>query len=191
VWTCYLVGCLLCSDFHLYNIFLTQTSCFLILTCTEQIGAVSMSFEKRIEPIDIDEVVIEDYFERFDAVAKYAKVFDKKTFLFATCGPRAYQLLKDLKRPEDITDGGVDFDALKVCLTAHLKPKKVVIAERYIFYRQQQEPGETVSEYLRKLRKKAESPASLETRWRRCCGTNSCAGYQRPMSRKNCCPSLR
>ena len=55
-------------------------------------------------------------------------------------------------------------DLIKV-LKSHFEPKSLVIAERFIFYRKSQQPGETVVDFvadLRRLARKCEFEAFLD-----------------------------
>ena len=49
-----------------------------------------------------------------------------------------------------------NYEQLKESLRAHLKPKSLIIAERYAFHRRNQNEGETIATYMAELRKLAD-----------------------------------
>ena len=78
----------------------------------------------------------------------------KKAILLTVIGTPTYSLLKSLLSPTLPSDK--TYDQLIDTLKKHLSPEPIVIAERYKFYESKQVRGESLIQYLAKLRKKAE-----------------------------------
>lgn len=74
--------------------------------------------------------------------------------LSSLIGGKTYSLLRDLTSPEKPAEK--NFEDIVKLLKDHLSPKPSVIAERFGFNRRQQMDGESVNEYVAKLRKLAE-----------------------------------
>lgn len=70
----------------------------------------------------------------------------KVSVLISVIGRKTYQILKDLLDPVEISTKS--YDELIQVLSTHFSPKKIVISERYKFYKRNQEQGETVSQYV-------------------------------------------
>ena len=68
-------------------------------------------------------------------------------------GRENYGLLRNLTAPEKPSQKSLS--ELVEILKKHFEPKKVTIAGRFQFHHQQQQPGETVTMFLAKLRKMA------------------------------------
>jgi len=81
----------------------------------------------------------------------YEKTDDKKLAVFLTLvGSKTYTLLSGLIAPaKPATKTYAD---LKAVLRQHLKPKPLVIAERFEFHRRVQKENETVAGYMAELR---------------------------------------
>ncbi len=76
----------------------------------------------------------------------------KKADVFlSVLGPTEYGLLKNLIAPQKVTD--VTYTNLTNALSLHFKPKPILIAERFRFYKRQNQQDETVSEYILALKK--------------------------------------
>ncbi len=71
----------------------------------------------------------------------------KKRAVFITV--RTYALLSDLVAPEKPTNKA--YDQLVEVLKNHLKPKPVIIAERFHFHQRQQKEGEDIATYMATL----------------------------------------
>ena len=83
----------------------------------------------------------ESYVERLEAwlVVNDVTVEQKSSVFLAVIGATTYKLLKSLLAPEK--PNTKTFDELVNVLQRHYKPKPLIIAERFRFYkRQQQEP---------------------------------------------------
>ena len=78
----------------------------------------------------------------------------KKVATFLTLvGPEAYRLLKSLSSPA--IPASKTFPELIEVLGNHLKPKKLIMAERFRFHQRNQNEGETVAQFEAALRKLA------------------------------------
>ena len=78
----------------------------------------------------------------------------KKVATFLTLvGPEAYRLLKSLLSPA--IPASKTFPELIEVLGNHLKPKKLIVAERFRFHQRTQSEGETVAQFEAALRKLA------------------------------------
>ena len=100
----------------------------------------------------------EEYIERLEQYfdANETEDADKQRSIFLTvCGEKTYSLLRNLCAPDK--PNTKSFDELKTTLTAHLKPKPLIIAERYRFHDRKQESHENVRDYLANLRKLADT----------------------------------
>lgn len=77
---------------------------------------------------------------------------DKKVSLFITLmGSETYSLLKNILYPE--TPESKSYDELVHALKKHLAPKRLVIAERFRFYKAQQMPGQSISDFIVQIKK--------------------------------------
>ena len=68
-------------------------------------------------------------------------------------GPTEYGLLKNLVAPKKVSEE--TYDSLTKAMSLHFKPKPILIAERFRFYKRQQKQDESVSEYILALKKLA------------------------------------
>ena len=99
--------------------------------------------------------------EEFSAYLERADIFkvnditeDKKVPIFLnSVGCTTYSLLRGLVAPEKHHDK--PFTDLAARLQAHFEPARIVIAERFSFHKRNQNPDESVAEYLGKLRRLA------------------------------------
>ena len=79
---------------------------------------------------------------------------EKKVNVFlAVIGPDAYKLLKNLCDSEN--PNTKTFTRLSQLLQEHFEPTPIVIAERQRFWTASQEEGESVSEFMARLKKLA------------------------------------
>ncbi|CAC5382937.1 unnamed protein product [Mytilus coruscus] len=100
----------------------------------------------------------EEYTERLEEyfLANEIDDDDKKRSIFLTvCGEKTYSLLRNLCAPAK--PNTKTFDNLIEILTDHLRPKPLIIAERYKFHQRKQESHEKVRDYLANLRKLADT----------------------------------
>ena len=102
-----------------------------------------------------DNETISAYLERFDLFIQANGVADgKKVPVFlSVLGGKTYSLLRSLLSPALPKDK--TFDELVTELKSHFEPKKVVIVERFNYYRRNQQVGENVATYVAELRRLA------------------------------------
>lgn len=143
----------------------------------------------KIDPFDDSIETWTSYVERLEQYFKANKVENdmKVPALLSLIGGKTYSLLRDLTSPEKPADK--NFEDIVKLLKDHLSPKPSVIAERFRFNRRQQLDGESVNEYVVKLRKLAEhcefgENLSDTLRDRIVCGLNN-EQIQRQLSSKS------
>ncbi|XP_071056917.1 uncharacterized protein [Onthophagus taurus] len=101
---------------------------------------------------------------------------DRKQAVFLNiCGAATYDILRSLISPAKVSDASYE-NVIKT-LSAHFSPGTSEIVARFKFYRRNQQVGETISVYVKELRKLAEEcgfGSSLDTmlRDRLVCGVN-------------------
>ena len=78
----------------------------------------------------------------------------------AVSGPDAYKLLKNLCDPDNLNTK--TFTRLTQLLQGHYKPAPIVIAERHKFWTASQGEGESVSEFVVRLKKLASTCSFAE-----------------------------
>ena len=96
---------------------------------------------------------IEAYLERIEIYFDVNGVADdKKVSVFLNAlGGKTYTLLRNLLAPAKLNTKSLN--DLTTALNNHYAPKRVVIAERFHFYRRNQAPGESIAEFVAELRK--------------------------------------
>ena len=96
---------------------------------------------------------IEAYLERVEIYFDVNAVEDdKKVAVFLnSLGGKTYTLLRNLLAPAKLSTKTLE--ELSTALKNHFAPKRVVIAERFHFYRRNQAPGESIAEFVAELRK--------------------------------------
>ena len=107
-----------------------------------------------IEPFDLKEGDFVEYTERLDQYFVANKIEDaaqKRAIFITLIGNDAYSLLRSLLSP--VKPNTKTYTELVTTLTDHLKPKPVIIAERYKFYERIQNTDESISEFIAALRK--------------------------------------
>ena len=110
-----------------------------------------------IEPFDIQNDDWSLYIERlgqFYIANEITTNAKKVAVLLTVIGTKAYELLHSLLAPE--LPSTKSYDELVKVLEDHLKPKPLVIAERFKFHHRNQKDGETVAQYVAALRKLTE-----------------------------------
>lgn len=81
---------------------------------------------------------------------------NRKVAMFITLiGPESYGILKDLISPE--SPANQTYARLVETLTKHYSPTKLVIAERYVFYKCLQKPEQSLREFIIEIRNLAQS----------------------------------
>ena len=73
--------------------------------------------------------------------------------------------------PEKLVDK--NFDEIVSTLQKHLNPKPLEIAERFRFYKRNQQEGESILSYIAEL-KKLTIHCNLEVTWKKPCATDWC-----------------
>lgn len=99
----------------------------------------------------------EAYQERveFFLVANNITDEDKKKAVFLSlCGPSAYKILRSLIAPVKVKDK--HYEEIIQIFSNHFAPRTSEIVNRFRFYRRYQQPGESLSIYLKELRQLAE-----------------------------------
>ena len=99
----------------------------------------------------------EQYTERLEQYFKANSIEadDQKLTTFLTVmGPTAYALLSNLLAPEK--PATKTYAELVTAMRDHLKPKPLVIAERFRFHQRNQADSESVADYMAELRKLAD-----------------------------------
>ena len=106
-----------------------------------------------IAPFDIHAGKWDEYWETLEQYFIANQVDDKKlTATFITLiGKDAFSLLRALVSPEKPSN--MKIDALNKVLHDHLQPSTILIAERYKFYKRDQDERETITDYVAAFRK--------------------------------------
>ena len=106
---------------------------------------------------DFDPVVksISTYMERDQLffVANYVEDARKSAVLLSLLGGKVYGTLYNLLSPEQ--PAGKSNDELKTVLKAHYEPKPIIIAERFHFHKRNQNPTESIAEFVAELKRLA------------------------------------
>ena len=111
----------------------------------------------RMDSFDENVETWESYFERFEQYIKVNKIPEdsKVACLLSVMGAKTYSLYRTLIAPLKPADQTLD--AIKMTLKNHMSPEPLVIAERFRFYKRDQKPGESISNYIAVLKKLAET----------------------------------
>ena len=93
------------------------------------------------------------YVERLELFCMANEINDerKKACLLTQMGPKAYRLLQNLVLPAKPNDK--KYDEIVKILEDHLMPKRLVISERFRFYNRNQQPQESMNDYVAELRR--------------------------------------
>ena len=102
---------------------------------------------------DIDSYLdcLEMYFIANDVIDNEGNARKRKTILLCSIGEDAYRILKDICFPTAPTEK--TYSELAVELKRHFKPKRLAVAEGFRFNTAQQQPGQSVSEFVAQLKK--------------------------------------
>lgn len=150
---------------------------------TTQIGHVE-PFQPEVDDWDQYTERLEQYF-----IANNITTDEKKLAVFLTLvGSKTYSLLSGLIAPDKPSTKS--YADLKAILRRHLKPKPLVIAERFKFHRRNQQENEGVTAYMAELRKLADkcefgTYLSDALRDRLVCGLRSEATQRRLLTEEN------
>lgn len=95
--------------------------------------------------------------ERFERWLDANEIVDgKKANVFlSVLGPTEYRLLKSLVEPRKCVE--LTYTELTEAMSTHFKPKPILIAERFRFYRRVQNTGEPLADFIIDLKKLASS----------------------------------
>ena len=109
----------------------------------------------RMQPFIPEKETISAYLERLSLYLEANGIAEEKKvpILLTVIGAENYTLLRGLVAPTLPKDK--TYAELKQVLKGHFEPKAVVIAERFRFYRRNQEAEETIAEFVATLRKLA------------------------------------
>ena len=113
-----------------------------------------MSLFGNINAFNLQDGDFNEYYERLEQYFVANKIDDakQKTAISITViGDEAYSLLRSLLAPT--RPNTKSSEELARTLADHLKPKPVVIAERFKFYERAQAESETISDFLAAIRK--------------------------------------
>ena len=110
-----------------------------------QLGRMQ-EFEPDTESISAYLERLQMFFEANDIAAE-----KKVSVLLTVIGKQNFSLLRNLVAPATPKDKS--FDDLTALLKTHFEPKKLVIAERFNFYRRDQHDGESIMDFVADLRR--------------------------------------
>ena len=103
---------------------------------------------------------VEEYQKRFQLFCTANGIADRegqeaqRTAIFlSSVGASTYSMLKNLARPKTVQE--LSLDEIVSTLQEHFEPKKIIIAERFCFYKRQQQQSESITAYLAELRRLA------------------------------------
>src|SRR5436190_6436365 len=68
------------------------------------------------------------------------------SILITVIGPKILAVLADLISPAEVDSK--TYEQLTTVLKGHFAPKKLVVAERYVFYSRSQKPGESIADFV-------------------------------------------
>ena len=106
---------------------------------------------EQFDPQVDDWVLYTERLEQFFVANGITDDAKKVAVLLTVIGGKAYALLRNLLAPTK--PAGKSFETLVEVMKDHLKPKPLVIAERFKFHRRNQHEGETVAQYLAELQR--------------------------------------
>lgn len=86
---------------------------------------------------------------------KIEKDEEKINFIISFGGPDLYKVLKGLTEPRKVTE--CTFKEIDDILSNYFKPKRNIIAERFKFYKRNQKPHESLSDFMVDLKVLAQS----------------------------------
>lgn len=115
-----------------------------------------MALSGKIEPF-IDGADFESYVDRMELYFKANEIPEEKqnAWFITLAGEAIYDILKSLALPAKPSEKS--FKEIKDILRGHFKPEKSKRAERYKFHKIVQENGESISDYIVKLKSAAQT----------------------------------
>jgi hypothetical protein len=110
-----------------------------------------------IESFNVSGGDFDSYVERFEQFLKINSIkTDMKVPMFITyCGSETYEVLKHLMIPD--TPVTQPYEKIKEVLLGYFSPKRIVIVERFRFYKREQLTHETITNYIVELKKLAKN----------------------------------
>ena len=114
---------------------------------------MATTYYGKIEEFQLENESISGYLERIELYFSANAVEEGKqvAVFLSVIGTKTYTLLRNLLAPTKPKE--VSLASLTGALKNHFEPKRVVIAERFHFYRRNQEPGESIADYVAELRR--------------------------------------
>ena len=106
------------------------------------------------EPGQNDWLMYTERLEQFFVANDIEDDKKKVATLLTAIGATGYSLLRNLVSPAKPADKS--YDTLVKTMKDHLRPKRIVIAERFKFHRRNQNESETIAQYLAELRRLTE-----------------------------------
>lgn len=97
------------------------------------------------------------YWERLDFFFTANNVVEdlqKRAVLCSVCGPATYAIIRSLCAPA--TPAETPYADIVARLTAHFTPRPSVIVQRFAFHKRNQQPGETIADFVAALRRLSE-----------------------------------
>ena len=123
----------------------------MIITTGDEDGmAAKVGKVEPFNPGQDDWLLYTECLEQFFIANEMTEDKKKVATLLTAIGATGYALLRSLVAPTK--PGDKKYDKLVKTMKDHLNPKPIVIAERFKFYRRNQGEGETVAQYVAKLR---------------------------------------
>jgi len=107
------------------------------------------------EEEDIDSYLerLREYFIAYDIKDGTEHAVKRRAILLTSIGSVSYRVLKDLSFPD--APNTKTFEQLATLLRGHYKPTRLKVAERYRFHSANQRPGESITDFVRELKKLA------------------------------------
>ena len=112
----------------------------------------------KIEEFNLYSENWDEYDERLSHYFIANKIDDaviKRSILLSVVGAKTNSLIRNLVSPAK--PGDKTFDELRALVKGHLRPKPLIIAERFKYHQQRQGEGENVHQFLAELRKLCEN----------------------------------
>lgn len=110
-------------------------------------------FDAETEDIESYLERLQEYFTAYEIEDDEDNAAKRRAILLTSIGSTSYRVLKDLAFPD--APNTKTFDQLATLLRAHFRPTRLTVAERYRFHSACQKPSQSISEYVRTLKKLA------------------------------------
>ena len=96
---------------------------------------------------------MQEYFIAYDIKDGTEHAAKRRAILLTSIGSVSYRVLKDLSFPD--APNTKTLEQLAALLRGHYKPTRLKVAERYRFYSANQRSGESITDFVRELKKLA------------------------------------